>query len=134
MPYIDVTYYNDMYKGETAPNVKTLEKYIIRSSDVIDQVTGYKLARLNFEEVNHFIREQVKKATAAQVEFYVVNEGDAEINAGEQPLNNVSIGSFNYGVSNTSQAKTNRVSPSTITYLNPTGLLYTGIGGGSCAY
>ena len=69
--YIDVEYYNNTYKGVDAGD--DLDRYIERASDLVDQVTGYKIADLS--ALHPRIQELVKKATAAQVEFYVLNGG-----------------------------------------------------------
>lgn len=131
MGYITPEYYNDTYNGLDAGN--ELEKFIQRASDAIDQVTGYKLKQKPFEEWPEFIQGQVKKATATQVEFYVIQGGDAEVNAGQNDIQNVRIGSFQYGTAHDGkgglgQADSRRVSPNAVSYLEPTGLLYQGLG------
>ena len=127
MGYITPEYYNDTYKGLDAGD--ELEKFILRASDAIDQVTGYKLKNKPFEEQPQFVQEQVKKAVATQVEFYVVQGGDAEINAGAGELERVRVGHFDYSTgSNGSDRDVQRVSPATISLLSHTGLLYAGMG------
>ncbi|WP_077735636.1 hypothetical protein [Bacillus sonorensis] len=136
MAYITPDYYNNTYKGTAAPSTADLERYIERASDVIDQVTGFKLYGGKFEELPEgFIKEMVMKATAAQVEFYVLKGGDAEVNAGEDNgMNSVSIGAFSYsngssgGDSGGSFGRdADRISPSALSFLTPTGLLYRGV-------
>ena len=131
MSYITPEYYNETYQGVNAGD--ELEKYISRASDLIDQITGYKLKDKPFEEQPQFVKEQVEKATATQVEFYVIQGGDVEVNAGQNDIQNVGIGSLNYSISHDGRGglgKTDsrRVSPNTISYLESTGLLYVGIG------
>lgn len=131
MGYITPEYYTTDYKGLDAGD--ELEKFILRASDAIDQVTDYKLKQKPFEEWPIFLQEQVKKATATQVEFYVVQGGDAEVNAGQNDVQNVRIGSFQYGTAHDGrgglgQTDSRRVSPNAISYLEPTGLLYQGLG------
>ena len=131
MGYITSEYYNQTYQGVDAGD--ELEKYISRASDLIDQMTGYKLKEKPFEEQPQFIREQVKKATATQIEFYIIQGGDVEVNAGQNDFQNVGIGSFNYSIAHDGRGglgkpDTRRVSPSTISYLESTGLLYAGLG------
>ena len=122
MPYIDATYYNDEYEG-VAVDEQEINRYIKRASDVIDQVTNYKIK--DFEILPSWIQEQVKKATAAQVEFFAL-EGGPEVVTGSNDMQSVNIGSFSYqqgsGDSSTS------VSPAVFDYLRTTGLLYRGIG------
>ncbi|PSL41708.1 hypothetical protein B0H94_11821 [Salsuginibacillus halophilus] len=125
MGYIDTAYYNDEYKGVDAGD--DLERYIERASELIDEVTNYVLNNREFEEFASFIQKQVKKATAAQVEFYVVNGGPEQLDAGED-YSNFAIGSFQYskgGAAENEQAA--RVSPKVFSLLAPTGMLYQGV-------
>src|SRR5690625_1766431 len=130
MPYIDKEYYIEDYKGVDAGEL--LDKYIVRASDLIDQVTGYKIN--DVDTMPDFIQKQIKKAAAAQVEFYVVQGGSEEVDAGTNDFGSVRVGSFNYNLSSgQSQADigskdVQRVSPATLSYLEPTGLLYQGLG------
>ena len=82
-----------------------------------------------FEQLAQFLQDQVKKATAAQVEFYVMQGGYEDVNAGTQPQGSVNIGSFSYSAGgNGSNKQTNRISPATLEHLKPTGMLYQGLG------
>ena len=129
MAYITLEYYTDIYRGADAGD--DLEKYIERASDLIDQLTGYKI--MDFENLPQFIKDQVMKATAAQVEYYVTQGGDEDVNAGNTDFARVAIGSFSYSVggergTSTSNRDEQRVSPAALAYLEPTGLLYRGLG------
>lgn len=136
MGYITPEYYLNEYKGVNAGAEAELEKYIMRASDLINQVTNYKLLEKDFELQPKFIQEQVRKAVATQVEFYVIQGGDMEVNAGTQDYGAVGIGSFNYTRGSTGQRSgveigsrdEQRISPNSLAYLRPTGLLYTGLG------
>ncbi|MCC2250076.1 hypothetical protein JUJ52_08860 [Virgibacillus sp. AGTR] len=131
--YIDKTYYIDDFLGESVEDEETLDRYIKRASEVIDQVTNYKIQMKGFDSYIPFIQEQIKKSTAAQVEFYAEKGGVSAIDAGtESELTSVSIDSFSYqdgGASNSGNAskQSKRVSPSALEYLKITGLLYTGL-------
>ncbi|WP_139364838.1 head-tail connector protein [Sutcliffiella halmapala] len=126
MAYIDYEYYSANYKG-TLVEVDQFERFAERASDVVDQVTRYVLKNIEFERLAQFIQDQVKKATAAQIEFYVINGGDAEINAGAD-FSNFSLGKFQYSKGGRSRnIQADRISPSLWTYLAPTGLLYGGV-------
>src|SRR5690554_4264947 len=127
--YIDADYYTNVYKGADAGD--DLDRYIERASDLVDQVTGYKIK--DFDSLPQFIQDQVKKATAAQVEFYVMQGGDEDVNAGNTDFARVQIGSFGYSTGSergmiTESKAERRVSPATLAYLEPTGLLYRGLG------
>lgn len=126
MPYIDTTYYKETYKGRTF-NIenKELEINIRRASDTIDILTGFKLkdGSIDIEKVHSFIRENVKKATAALTEHYILNGGYDSL--ADTSMSSVNIGGFSYKMStgeNETMAPHNVVS-----FLSTTGLLYAGI-------
>lgn len=130
MPYITPEYYIDEYKGADAG--EDLDRYIQRASDMIDQVTNYALAGVEFERLAQFIQDQVKKATAAQVEFYVVLGGSEEVDAGAHDAGQVRVGSFSYGGRGSGggaggRGEPARISPTALGFLEPTGLLYRGL-------
>lgn len=133
MPYIDATYYTDTYMGEPASSTEELNKYIARASDLIDQVTSYRIPCVGFDNLSSFLQDLIKKATAAQVEYYVLNGGSAELDAGfgaSGDYNSVTVGAFSYS-KGSSAGSTNRdidrVSPATLDYLRYTGFIYQGI-------
>lgn len=128
MPYIDSNYYNDVFKGEPASSPEELDKLISRASDLIDQVIG--LYNVKFEQLPIFVQDLVKKATAYQVEFYIVNGyGSASVVDTGSRLNNVTIGSFSYSSGGSSSdffgsaRNIGRLSPSALSCLAATGLL-----------
>lgn len=128
MGYIDEDYYKDDYKGEDAGD--NLEKYIERASDIIDQLTGYKIDDL--EDYPKFIKDLVKKATAAQVEMYAVKGGYTQAETGGT-FDSVTIGKFSYSSGDKSKSsESSRFSPAAIGYLQATGLLYAGVGVVDC--
>jgi hypothetical protein len=126
MGYITPDYYKNEYMGQDAGD--QIDKYIERASDAIDIATNYVLKGVQFEQLAHFLQDQVKKAVAAQVEYYVVMGGDAEVNAGQSNVGNVQIGSFSYGSRQSAAQKDSFLSPNALNYLSATGLLYSGIG------
>jgi len=129
MAYIDAEYYNNVYKGVDAG--EDFERYAERASDLIDQVTGYKIADLAV--LHPRIQELVKKATAAQVEFYVLNGGPEGVDgSADGSFSQVSIGAFQYQSGHINQQipagkQEHRVAPAALAYLEPTGLLYQGV-------
>jgi hypothetical protein len=122
MPYIDESYYRVVYKGieVDASIFLSLEA---RASDLIDRLTSHKIVMSNNKLADYpvFIQEQVKKATAAQVEYLVINGGETAVHGGAP--SSVNIGNFSYQEGTDNQI----VSPSTIGHLQPTGLLYRGV-------
>jgi hypothetical protein len=116
MAYIDYTYYTDVYKGVPI-DADTFSRLSERASEIIDQVTNYAIQ--DFAALPAFTQEQVKKATAAQVE-YLYYAGEISIHG--DVFGNVKLGDFNY-----SGGTPSAISPAVINYLRPTGLLYRGV-------
>lgn len=128
MPYINADYYENTFKGTMPANAGDLSKAILRANDVIDMVIGYKLEGKDIEaaDFNTFIRNQVKKATAAQTQFFVTEDADSKF-AGDSDANSVGIGAFSYSVKESSNKVKSMVNPATMQYLSPTGLLHAGV-------
>ncbi|PHB11473.1 hypothetical protein COE80_31075 [Bacillus pseudomycoides] len=129
MPYIDVDYYNNEYRGTLVSDAALLDRLIARASDQIDDVISYKLEGVDFDKLAPFIKKQVKKATAAQVEFLAINgetcatvsEGGGGFSVGSYSEDGVSAGD-----NNTSNFYT-QYAISVTKFLRPTGLLYAGV-------
>ncbi|PFK54913.1 hypothetical protein COJ09_23530 [Bacillus thuringiensis] len=132
MAYIDADYYTNVYQGIGVGDEPTLLRLINKASEKIDQITGFKIAQRpnKLDDFTPFIQEQVKKAVATQVDFFVLNGEHSANTSGE--LSNVSIGRFSYTDSSKSAGNSssgqNSTSPEVISHLIYTGLLYMGIG------
>ncbi|EJQ55098.1 MULTISPECIES: hypothetical protein [Bacillus cereus group] len=129
MLYIDVDYYNNEYKGTSVSDTSLLERLIARASDQIDHIINYKLEGVDFDKLAPFIMKQVKKATAAQVEFLAINgETSATVSEGGGGF---SVGSYSEnGVSAGDDSSANFYTQYAIAvpkFLRPTGLLYAGV-------
>src|SRR5690625_5089640 len=121
MPYVDKEYYDNDYLGSPIEDVTEFERTAKRSSEVIDELTHYRIK--NLDSMPTFIQTQVKKAVCDQIEHYVLSGGYESMKESTS-LGNVIIGSFSY--SNSSQ-DTREESEKAIDYLKPTGLLYAGV-------
>lgn len=138
MAYVTVEYYRDVYKGLAVADTNLLERLIARSSDIIDQATGYKLVKKPTWLDNAFVAEQVKKATCAQVEFMALYGETSSATMIETPV--MQVGKFRYGLLRGGKSeggeKDGRAAQGAIAYLKPTGLLYSGIdtGNGDVVY
>ncbi|PFD98917.1 hypothetical protein CN288_20305 [Bacillus sp. AFS023182] len=129
MAYIDADYYNNDYEGTPVSDVALLNRMIKRASEQIDSITGYKLQGVDFDKVAPFIRDQVKKATAAQVEFLAINgitsatvsEGGGGFSIGSYSENGMSAGAVE------APSYYDRYAITVVDYLRPTGLLYAGV-------
>lgn len=130
MPYITSDYYLNDYKGKTPNDPNDLSRLIERASEVIDNLTKFKLKFDNNLLTSHnIIQSQVEKATAAMVEFYIVNGGyEATL---ESNLEQVNIGSFSYTMKGNSGNSGNKkviIPENVISHLFITGLLYSNVG------
>jgi len=127
MTYVDKDYYDNVYLGATIVDADEFERLAKRASEVVDQLTHYRIK--NLDDLVEPIRERVKQAVCAQIEFYVLN-GGYEATMQQSDLQSVSIGSFSYAQSgSTSESLTNApIGKNVLGYLSQTGLLYSGIG------
>lgn len=127
MTYVDKDYYDNVYLGAKIIDDDEFERLAKRASEVVDQLTHYRIK--NLDDLVEPIRERVKQAVCAQIEFYVLNGGyDETIQQGD--MQSVRIGGFSYtqgGSSNQSQSSL-PIGKNVLGYLKPTGLLYSGIG------
>lgn len=133
MPYIDSDYYLNTYFGTDPGDTAILNKAIARASDVVDILTHYALADTQDEEYlrdgplntrRQFIQDQIKKATAAQVEHYILYGGyDAVQQALQQ--SSAMVGGFRYD-----GEKVPEVPEKVFALLSTTGLLHTEIHSG----
>lgn len=117
MAYIDYAYYTDVYKGVPIQDADTFSRLSERATDIINQLSCYTIK--NLADLPEFAQEQVKKATAAQVEYFYYA---GEISIHGDVFGNVKLGDFNY-----SGGTPSAISPAVINYLRPTGLLYRGV-------
>lgn len=130
MPYITVDYYRNEYSGTPVDDDEMLNRMIKRASDVIDQIIHYKLEGIEFDQVVPFIKKQVMKATAAQTEFIAVYGETSSNVMVETPV--MQVGKFRYGLLRGGKTEGGTsVDPSfshgAIKFLEPTGLLYSGV-------
>ncbi len=130
MAYIDKVYYDGIYKGVPITDVDVFSRLAERASDFIDQITNYVLHGIEFTSFAQFIQDQVKKATAAQVEFMYSQDSTGYSYVGKGEVDNVRIGNFSYanGKNEQSEQYGGKTNDLVISYLIPTGLLYSGVG------
>lgn len=128
MAYIDKQYYDDVYQGIEIDE-QSFSRLAESASEIVDEITSYKLkTNLPYDKLNAFFKEQIQKATAAQVE-YMSLQGEG-VEHGDSDISSVTIGKFNYSEGQNPTRLTReqlRSSPAVIGYLKPTGLLYSGI-------
>ncbi len=129
MPYIDKDFYENDYKGMPIKDVTIFDRLVVRASETVDNITNYKLNSVEFDTLPPFIQKQVKKATAAQIEYLLVSGQGAIMGAGG--FGQVRAGNFSYG-DRQGDSSENRyekmTSGAVLSHLSPTGLLYQGVG------
>ena len=123
MEYVDKTYYDEIYKGELLTDVE-FPKFNQRSQDIVDSLTNYLIPQIGFDNLKTNVQELIKKSVCAQIEYFKVEGLESNINGVSSSSQSVSISGFSYSSSQPSSSKqSNRVSPSTLMYLDATGLL-----------
>ena len=111
MAYIDETYYENTYYGVDAGT--DFARLAARASDDIDMATRYSIVLADLDAGQLAL---VKKATCAQVEFYVQN-GDTY---NDQAGGSESIGSYSHSGG---PVKAPAVSPRSVAFLEQSGLM-----------
>lgn len=114
MSYIDSTYYTSTYYGISAGS--DFDRYAMRASDDVDLAC---MGSIVVADLGSRQLELVKKATCAQVEWYV-NQGDI-YNQSEQ-AGQEQIGSYSRNVGLTQRKSPVAMCPRAMAYLEHTGL------------
>ena len=126
MPYVDYSYYTEIYKGKSVDEADfpSLES---RASEIIDDLTMYKVAQRDLGSYDAFVQEQFKKAVCAQID-YIDSVGGIDV-LDEDPFQSVGLGKFSYSKAQTSRSGTSssNISNRAKSLLRPTGLLYRGL-------
>lgn len=126
MSYIDYAYYSNEYLGEPVEETD-FPRYLKRAEEVIDSVTRFFVKENGLDAFDAFTREQIKTATAAQVEYYAI-KGLEVATDGELPesftVGKVSVTSGKAG----GGGRSNAVAPKVKAVLEQTGLLGRGVG------
>lgn len=123
MAYIDYQYYASDYYG-TAIAADEFPQYERRAEDLIDMITQYRVKQSGLSSFPALTQELVKKAVAAQVEYYGINGIDVSSAGITSPGFTVGKVSVNGG---TWTGKKSMVSPEATMYLEQTGLLNRGV-------
>ncbi|MDF0480264.1 hypothetical protein OL233_08205 [Vagococcus sp. PNs007] len=122
-PYIDKKFYDDVFNGVSV-EATDFEKFVVRASDVIDQVTAYQIGYIGLSQFSDLVVGLIKKATAAQVEYYQLEGVDIDTTGSDSDAKSVSVGKFSYTGSQGDQSKqAARVGPNVLAYLDGTNLV-----------
>lgn len=128
MPYIDEAYYKNEYEGIPFKAEGAFSRLAKNASRVIDILTQHQLISTEFTKWPEMVQAQVKKATAAQVEYLFTNGETKAMGAGG--YGQVSAGNFSYGDKAGTDALSREqemTSVAVIEHLKPTGLIYQGV-------
>lgn len=127
MPYVDMDYYTNTYKGESVDETDFLS-LSGRAEEIIEEMTMYHVTPVIFPTLPERVQESVKMAVCAQIEYLDAN-GGADLDNGAD-LQSAGLGKFNYskvsGVSGDSGQSI--YAPRARRILAPTGFLYRGGG------
>jgi hypothetical protein len=118
MPYVDKTYYDGTYKGESVSEAD-FSKFEARAEVIIDELTSYRISDLSSESED--TQTRFKSAICAQIEY--ISENGIGLFTDDRSQS-VGLGKFNYSKSSD---EPELVAPLVYKYLNPTGLLYRGL-------
>lgn len=122
----------EQYAGAFDGTEQEFDRLAEKASDIIDAATSHMVPnRGGLDGFVPFVKTQVTKAAAAQIEHMVAMGGwqaIVEDQAGD--LDNVRLGSFSYGAGNkhSGGGLSSMLSGVARGYLAPTGLMYRGVG------
>ena len=129
MAYVDTEYYETVYKGEPVPETD-FPGLLARAEEIIEELCMYRVSPVTILAMPEDVRERVKKAVCAQIEYLDANGGsDLDNGAG---LQSASLGKFSYtlaaGAGTGGSFGQSVYSSRAQRLLAPTGLLYRGGG------
>lgn len=127
MSYIDQQYYEDEFHGEPVDDAD-FPALLERASEIVEEMTMYRVTPITFLAMSEDVRECVKKAICAQIEYLEAN-GGSDMDNGSDPQS-ASLGKFNYTKASGTNGGTSQSlqSPRALRILAPAGLLYRGGG------
>ena len=128
MGYVTQEYYSDTFLGESVDDTD-FPGLLERASEIVEEMTMYRLTPVTFLAMSQDIQERVRKAVCAQIEYLNANGGSEMDNGAD--VQSASLGKFSYtktsAGSNDSSAQS-IYAPRAQRILMPTGLLYRGGG------
>lgn len=127
MEYVDETYYKETYKGEAVDSAD-FPSLCRRAEEMIEEMTVYRVSSMTFPALPDDVRERVKMAVCAQIEYLDANGGSDMDNGSD--LQSAGLGKFNYTKASGTGGSTKQsiYAPRAVRLLTPTGLMYRGGG------
>lgn len=128
MSYVTQHYYDNTFHGESVSKAD-FPALSDRASEIIEEMTVYRLNPTTFEAMPEDVRDKIMKAVCAQIEYLDANGGSDMDNGAD--LQSAGLGKFNYSVASGASGSTQQsiYAPRAQRILAPTGLLYRGGGG-----
>lgn len=122
-PYVDISYYEIEFEGTPVDGIK-FSRFSKRSSELIDALTDYQIAKIGLDKFSEGVQELIKKACCAQIEYYQVEGIDVDVTGTPKSSLSYSIGDYSRSASGGSTSRqAGRVAPSCLMFLEGTGLL-----------
>ncbi|MCI8276310.1 MAG: hypothetical protein HFI66_12030 [Lachnospiraceae bacterium] len=128
MAYTDKSYYDETYRGEPVPGAD-FPSLLLRAEEIVEEMTMYRLSGSSFAAMPEDVKERVRKAVCAQVEYLDAN-GGSDVDTGTD-IQSASLGKYSYarvGGGGEDGASGGYYAPRALRLLYPTGLLYRGGG------
>lgn len=127
MSYVTQEYYSGTFQGESVDDAD-FPGLLERASEIVEEMTMYRLTAVTFLVMSAEVQERVKKAVCAQIEYLEANGGSDLDNS--NCLQSAALGKFSYtsasGGSGSSGNGQTVYAPRAQRILMPTGLLYRG--------
>lgn len=128
MSYVTQAYYSGTFQGESVDSAD-FPGLLERASEIVEEMTMYRLTAITFEAMPEAVQEQVKRAVCAQIEYLNANGGSELDNS--IGVQSASLGKFSYTSGNAAADSASGqiiYAPRAQRILMPTGLLYRGGG------
>ena len=74
MPYVDMDYYAENYRGESVDEAD-FSSLCDRAEEIIEEMTLYRVTPIIFPALPEMVQERVKMAVCAQIEYLDANGG-----------------------------------------------------------
>ena len=83
MSYVTEEYYNEIFHGEPV-DTTDFPSLLERASEIIEEMCMYRISESNLAKYAEDIRERIKKAVCAQIEYMEANGGSDMDNRSEE--------------------------------------------------
>lgn len=125
MAYVTLEYYLNDFHGEPVQETD-FPSVAERAAEIIEELCMYRIQESNMDRYSPDIKECIKKAMCAQIEYLDANGGSEMDNGAD--IQSAGLGKFNYtrASGNSGNQAQPIYAPRAKRILAPTGLLYRG--------